>query len=160
MKMSLTIRFTFAWLVVTTAWAQAVTVAPVVVDRGSANIFRLLLKPQRENPVVALQWELAAPRGIQIDPAGAVPGTVSESAGKSISCSNRTDPKDGTRICVCILVGGIQPIQEGVIAIVKFNAASDIPAGQAVVQLQKIEGVTADLKRVQIPGVPVVIKVQ
>lgn len=141
------------WIVAATAWGQTVEMTPAAVDRGSANIFRILLHPQAgkptDKPLVALQWELAVPRGLQIEAPGVVPGTAADLAGKSVNCATRTDPKNG-KICVCILAGGIQKIQEGAIAIVKFSAAADAQPGKAIIRIQKIQGVSADLKTVEI----------
>jgi hypothetical protein len=141
------------WIVAATAWGQTVEMTPAAVDRGSANIFRILLHPQAgkpaDKPLLALQWELAVPRGLQIEASGVVAGAAADQAGKSVNCATRTDPKNG-KICLCILVGGAQKIQEGAIAIVKVSAAADAQRGNSIVRMQKILGVSPDLKGVEL----------
>src|SRR3954451_22013282 len=85
-----------------TALAQTLEITPVTVDQGSANIFRIVLKPKAEKPIAALQWELVYREGIRIEPSGVVPGTASEEAGKSLTCARK--PAAGAdSILACIL---------------------------------------------------------
>jgi hypothetical protein len=143
----------------TAAWGQTLQIPPVAVNRASANILRLIFTGRPDHPVSALQWELIVPRGLRIDAPDVVPGTAAESAGKSISCSNRPAPKDG-KICVCVLIGGIQPIPDGAIAIVKFSTPGNAPKGKATVRMQNILGVSADLKKLPVPDSAGTITVQ
>jgi hypothetical protein len=145
------IRLILALTFAGVSWAQTLEIPGAAVTRGSANIFRILLTPNADRPVAALQWELVVPVGLRIEAKDVVVGSAAESAGKSVSCSSRNDPKDG-RVCMCILAGGIQSLGEGAIAIVKFSAAADANPGQAIVRMQKIQGVSADLKTVPIAG--------
>jgi hypothetical protein len=132
-----------------TFWGQTLEMPPVVVDRGSANIFRIVFNPRADKPVAALQWELIAPGSLKIEAAGIVSSSGVDTSGKSITCSNRVVPKDG-EVSLCILAGGTQPIPGGAIAIVKFTAAADAKPGPAIVRLQKIQGVSLDLNKVAI----------
>jgi hypothetical protein len=132
-----------------TSWGQTLEMPSVAVDRGSANIFRIVFNPRADKPVAALQWELVAPGSLKIEAAGIVSSSGIEAAGKSITCSNRAIPQDG-EVSLCILAGGKQTIPGGAIAIVKFTAATDAKPGQAIVRLQKIQGVSSDLKKVAI----------
>ena len=138
------IRFLFACLAVATVWGQTITVSPATVEKGSANIFRIEFKPRSDKPVVALQWEMTPPRGIQIEAAGVVSGTATDAAGKSVHCSSR----DAS--CICILAGGNQPLKEGPIVIVKFTAANDAPLGAGIIRIRKIQGVSPDLQALPI----------
>jgi len=143
----------------TAAWGQTLQIPPVTVNRDSANILRLVFTGRPDQPVSAIQWELVVPREFQIEAADVVPGTAAESAGKSISCSNRTTPKEG-KVCLCVLIGGVRPIPDGAIAIVKFSTAADLTKGTASVRLQKILGVSSDLKKLPVPDSSGAIKVQ
>ena len=79
-----------------------------------------------------------------------VPGTAADLAGKSVNCATRTDPKNG-KICVCILAGGNQKIQEGAIAICEVLRGGRRTTGNSIgTCIQKIQGVSADLKTVEI----------
>lgn len=128
-----------------TAFAQTLEITPATVDRGSSNIFRIVLKPRAEKPIAALQWELVYREGIRIEPAGVVPGTASETAGKSVTCARK--PPDGANsILACILTGGVQTLSAGAIAIVRFEAAEDTPKGERTIALEKIVGVSPTIK--------------
>ena len=151
-------RCWLAWVTMTAAWGQTLQIPPVTVNRESANILRLVLTGRPGHPVSALQWELIVPRGLQIDAPHVVVGTAAESAGKSISCSNRNAPKG--KICVCVLIGGVQPIPDGAIAIVKFSTSGNTPKGKATVRVQNILGVSADLKKLPVPDSAGIITVQ
>ena len=66
--------------------AQTVEISPVTVNSGSANIFRITLKPLPGKPLAALQWDLVYRDYFRIEPSGVVSGEASESAGKSVIC--------------------------------------------------------------------------
>ena len=133
-----------------TALAQTLEIAPATVDRGSSNIFRIILKPSAEKPIAALQWDLVFREGLRIEPSGVVPGAASETAAKSVRCAIK--PSDGVpnyRL-VCILAGGVQALAAGVIAIVRFEAAKDTPKGERIVDLEKVVGVSPALEPIPI----------
>lgn len=129
--------------------AQTLEMPSASVDRGSANIFRIVLKTQAQRPITALQLELVIPPGLRVAGDGIVPGDAAEAAGKSVSCSNPTETKNGT-VFVCIFAGGFKPIQTGTLAIVRFSAASDSRAGTVSLGLRNILGVSADLRKIQL----------
>jgi len=132
-----------------TALAQSLEITPVTVDQGSANIFRIVLKPKAEKPIAALQWELVYRDRIRIEPSGVVPGTASEAAGKSLTCARK--PAGGAdSILACILAGGVQTISAGAIAIVRFEAVKDSPKGERSVAVQKIIGVSPTLESIPV----------
>ena len=142
-------RYLFAWITVAAAWGQTLQIPPAAVSRGSANLFRLIFTSAADRRVAALQWELVIPQELQIDTGSVVPGTAAEAAGKSIKCAGRTEPKTG-KILTCILAGGADPIQDGAVAIVKFSAAGDAQRGVVTARIQKVIGVSVDLKKITI----------
>jgi len=141
------------------AGGQTLEIAPVTVERSSANIFRIILNPRADQPIAALQWELLVPVGLEIKPEGVVTGAAADSAEKSLRCTNQNEPKEG-RICACILAGGTQQIPAGAIAIVKLAATADAQPGTTAVRLQRVQGVSAGLKRVVIADTKVEITIR
>src|SRR5262245_14112170 len=130
------ILFLFAFA----TFGQTLEANPVSVARGSANIFRLALKPDAAKPLVALQWEFAYPAGLlRIEPSGVVPGPAAETAGKSITCGQKASNGKTLRLA-CILAGGTQMISAGVLAIVRADAASDAPKGLTTIGLERLMG--------------------
>jgi hypothetical protein len=143
----------------TTAFAQALEVTPVTVDRGSTNIFRIVLKPRAGKPVAALQWDLVYREGLRIEPSGVVAGAASEAAGKLVSCARK--PSDGTNHRLsCILAGGVQALGAGAFAIVRFEAAQDTSPGEKIVGLEKVAGVSPALEPVPIENTKALITVR
>jgi hypothetical protein len=141
------------------ASAQALEGTAAVVDRGSANIFRIILTPRFHQQIAALQWELLYRNDLRIDPAGVISGTAAEQAGKSVSCAVR--PSQGaTRRLACILAGGIQSLPAGAIAIVRVEAASNAPTGKAGIQLEKVVGVSPSLEPIQMSGTTILVTIR
>ena len=132
------------------ARAQTIEITPTTVQRGSANVFRIILKTHPEKPIVALQWNLVYPEGLRIELSGIVSGSASEAAGKSTACVLK--PSKGTNhLLSCIVAGGVKPFPAGAIALVRFEAAKNAPKGEMTVILEKIVGVSPSLESVPIP---------
>jgi len=142
-------RFVIALLAVTGAWGQSLEVTASAVDRGSANIFRILLKSAAGKEPTALQWELAVPAQITIEVSGMVTGDAAERAGKSLTCAAKKS-EGAARIFACVLAGGLKAIPAGTIAIVRYEAAAKASPGKVTVRLEKAVGVSADLKKVAV----------
>jgi hypothetical protein len=141
------------------ARAQTLEITPVSVDRGSANIIRIALKPKADKPMVALQFDLAFPPALKIQGTDVVSGDAADSAGKSITCAVHPSPANGS-VCTCILAGGQGALQAGTVAIVKFEAAADAAPGAVKLQLQNATGVSPDVKRVPIGNAEATITVR
>src|SRR5689334_14855213 len=71
------------------ASAQSIEMTPIAVDRGEANIFRLILKGHRDQGIAALQWDLVIPPELRVDLSDIVAGSAAESADKAITCAVR-----------------------------------------------------------------------
>jgi hypothetical protein len=139
---------------------QTLEVKPVSVSPGSANIFRVVLKPDPAKPVAGLQWDVVyQPVLLRIEPAGILPGSAAEAAGKSITCARR--PSDAkTAHLTCILAGGVQPVVAGVLAIVRLDAEPQAPKGVTTVGLEKIIGVSSSLKSITIASATVKVTIR
>ena len=141
-----------------TAFAQTLEIPAVTVERGSANILRIVLRSRAEKPIAALQWNLVYRDGLRIEPSGVVPGSVSEATGKSVTCARRQS--DGANRITCILAGGVQVLGAGVIAIVRFEAPKDNSTGDGIIGLEKVVGVSPTLEPVPIQDVKASIAIR
>ena len=152
-------RFAFLLLLCVMVHAQILEVSSVTVKRGSADIFRVVLTPSAEKTIAALQWDVVYPDGLRIEPSGVVSGAVSEKAGKMVQCAPRPSEGANHRL-TCILAGGVQALPAGVIVIVRFEAATDVPQSEMSVQLEKVVGVTPSLESVPMKNtrVPITIR--
>jgi len=68
------IRLIIALFGIIAVRAQTLEIPSASVDRGSANIFRIMLKSQAQKPITALQWELTIPSGLRVTTDGIVLG--------------------------------------------------------------------------------------
>jgi hypothetical protein len=142
------------------ALGQSLEAESVTVARGSANIFRLALKPEPAKPLVALQWEFVYPAGLlRIEPSGILPGPAAETAGKSITCAQK--PSDGKTLrLACILAGGIQTVSAGALAIVRVDAAPGAPRARMTLALERVMGVSSSIESIPIASASVRITIR
>jgi hypothetical protein len=141
----------FLLLLCMTSAAQTLEMSPVTVDRGTANIFRITLKPRPGKPIAALQWHLVYRDRLRIDPAGMVPGEASELAGKSLICVRKA-PEGANQRVACVLAGGVQALSAGVVAIVRVEAAPNASKGDELVKFENVTGVSPSLEPIPTEG--------
>lgn len=123
--------------------AQELRVSPVHASPG--NEFQLdvsIESPVTRSPSV-LKWEMTFPAQL-MDPVGDAPelGKAAKDSGKSIAC-NLQKPYS----YICILYGGLKPLDNGVIATLRFKVHKDAAPGATAVRVQKAEGVAGDYKQ-------------
>jgi hypothetical protein len=141
------------------ARSQTLEIGSASVERGSANISRVVLKPKTDRAVVALQFDLVFPPALTIQGTDVVTGDAADSAGKSIHCAvRRLQAKEN--VCTCILAGGQGAFQAGTVAIVKISAAADAPPGAVKLQLEKAKGVTPAMESVPIGNAQATITIR
>jgi hypothetical protein len=146
-------------LLCATAKALSLQVAPVIVERGSANILRLTLKPEPRQPVTALQWDIVYPQGLKIEAGGLAAGSAAESTDKVLTCGRK--PVEGTNHrLTCILAGGWKPLPQGVIAIIRLEASRDAPKGNLTVGMTRVSGVSPALQYVPVQSTQTAVTIR
>ena len=90
-----------------------------------------------------LKWDTIFPAQL-LDVVGNGPeaGKAGKDSGKSIACAMQK-PYSYT----CVLFGGEKPIQDGVIATIRFKVHADVPPGKITIRVQKAEAASSDFKR-------------
>lgn len=146
-------------LLVTPGSAQTIQIEPVAVSRGSANIFRMTLKPRAGQALTALEWEFLFPNSLRIEPAGVVTSGAAEASGKSVACAVRP-PRESNQVLACLVAGGVKPLPEGTIVIVRFVAANDAKRGDANLRIEKIAAVSASSDRIMLANIKVLITIR
>ena len=142
------------------AIAQALESSEISVERGSANIVRLMLKADPAKPVAALQWELAyQPGSFRINPTVTLPGAAAERAGKSLTCAPKTSDSKAIRLA-CVLAGGTKAIDGGVIAIFRVDADPQGRQGKTSIEVERILGVSPAMDSIPFPGVTIGVTVR
>ena len=144
-------RFAFVVFFAQILYGQSIEIPPATATRGAAQIFRIAFKARADRPIASLQWEIVCPASLQIEVAGVVSGSVAESAGKTLACASRKSAP-GEKVLSCVLAGGVKPLPEGTVAIVRFVPAANAPKKVFHIRLEKIVGVSPKLDQVVIPG--------
>jgi hypothetical protein len=140
-------------------YSQTIGIEPVAVSRGSANIFRMLMKPRADRPIAALQWEFLYPKSLRMEPGGVVPSGAVQASGKTAYCAVLPQ-RQSEQVLRCVLAGGGQPLPDGTIVIVRFVAESNAPRGAVNVRLEKIVAVSSSVERTALENVVVPVTIR
>jgi len=133
------------WLFVGTiaVSAQTLTIARVQTSRGAEFQVEIsMASPSGKAPTI-LKWDTIFPAQL-LDVVGSGPevGRAGKDSGKSIACTMQK-PYSYT----CILFGGLKPVENGVIAIIRFKAHADVAPGKMMIRTQKADAAMLDSKR-------------
>ena len=140
------------------ACGQTLEITSSAVQRGSAGVVRIVLKPNSSKPLAALQFELAVPDSLEIRASDVVTGSAADTVGKSLTCALRP-PQPKERICACILAGGRETLRAGTIILVKITAAQKAPAGTVKLHMRKVAGVSSAMETTPIADADATITV-
>jgi hypothetical protein len=150
----------FAASSASTLFAQTLQLSSTEASRGTRLVVEISLKsPQGKEPA-ALQWEATIPTAELnfVDQEIAI-GPAAKEAGKSITCAVKGKP-DKTLTSVCILAGGQQPIQNGVIALLMLKVPEGAPIGPARIQVERAMAVSRDVTEVPIKPIETVVSIR
>jgi hypothetical protein len=140
-------------------FAQTLQLSSPAASRGTRVVIEISLKsPQGKEPA-ALQWEATIPTAelSLIDKEIAI-GPAAKEAGKSVTCAVK-GKTDKALTSVCILAGGRQQIQNGVIALLMLKVPQEAPIGPARIRVERAVAVSKDVTEVQIKPVDAVVSV-
>jgi len=128
---------------------------------GTGILVLNLESPQGKEPA-ALQWDLAVPPVVAIEPADIALGTAAEAAEKSVNCAVKSGKpsESGPVRYTCILAGGVHSISNGTIASVRYRVREATEGAPIRVGIENILAVFANLRPVALPDVDAVIRVQ
>jgi len=150
----------FAASAPSTLFAQTLQLSSTAASRGARLIIEISLKsPQGKEPA-ALQWEATIPTAelSLVDQQIAV-GPAAKEAGKSVTCAVKGKP-DKTLTSVCILAGGQQQIQNGVIALLMLKVPEGAPIGPARIQVEGAIAVSRDVIEVPMKPIETVVSIR
>ena len=160
--MSLT-RFVISILIsVVILIGQSLRAPPSQTDLKTPGEFSITIdSPQGKGPA-ALQWEFSVPPAIAIKTADITIGEAGEAAQKSLTCATKViKPATQRRTrYICVLAGGQSPIGNGPIAKVQYRAQWDVKGAPIRVAIENVLGASADLKRIPIPNLDVIINIR
>jgi len=141
------------------AFPQSLQLSSAAASRGTRVVIEISLKsPQGKEPA-ALQWEATIPTAelSLIDKEIAI-GPAAKEAGKSVTCAVK-GKTDKSLTSVCILAGGRQQIQNGVIALLMLKVPQEAPIGPARIRVERAVAVSNDVIEVPIKPIDTVVSV-
>jgi hypothetical protein len=141
---------------------QTLHIPPSGAGRKIPAAFEITLDSPHDRAPVALQWEFSVPAVVAVHTADIAIGKAAQSAGKSLTCAARaSSPASPEQVrYICILAGGQNLIRTGPIAVVHYRARGDVQRAPIRVVITNVLGVSADLKRIDIPNADAVIHVR
>jgi len=141
---------------------QSLRVPPSSADSKMKGQFSILLDAPPGKAPVALQWELSVPPAMAIEKTDILIGKAAESPGKSLVCAVKPGKplSPGGSRYACILAGGKDVLGPGPIAIIHYRGQADVGGAPIRVGIENIVGVSADLKRIDIPKVDAIVQLK
>jgi hypothetical protein len=128
------------------AQALRVSALPGVAARDGAVTLEIASPPGKEP--AALQWDFSVPDALLIDAQSATAGKAAKSAGKAIQCRMQFNLQgERTSFCRCLLIGGVNRIPNGPVAILKYSARPEAKAGKYGIDIVRAFAVSADAKK-------------
>lgn len=140
---------------------QSLHISPSTAAANTTGSFSIALDSPVGKAPVALQWDIAIPPALAVGTSDILIGRSGEMLHKSLTCAPRK--KDGPQQGVsysCILAGGKEPIGNGPIATVHYRAQADVHGAPIRVSIESVLGVSKDLKRIDMPHVDAILKIQ
>jgi hypothetical protein len=106
--------------------------------------------------LTGFQWEMVFPAQLlELDSEGPEAGSAAVDAGKSITCAQRKPYSYS-----CTLLGGKNPVANGLIAIFHFKIRTTAEAGTSAVRIEKAGAVTVDSKKLALNNAEGTVTIQ
>lgn len=128
---------------------QSLRPLPAAAAPGDWLSVEIALQSSGDREPAALEWETNIPsRQLEMESERMTRATlVAKDAGKSLACSLARRNAE-IQLLRCVLAGGQKPIPSGTIALLTFRIPEGTRPGTARIRLQRILGVTHDLKEI------------
>jgi len=156
------IRFVFLLAAFSPAalFGQSLELSSASALPGDRVTVKISVKSPPDKEPVALQWTTVistGASGLEVDDLSA--GPAAKSAGKMMSC---TEPESdgGTHPIVCIMAGGLGPIEDGVVALLRFRVSPEAKAGATPLRIEDGLAISAGRQRISLPKVETSVAVR
>jgi hypothetical protein len=139
---------------------QTLKMASVSAQKGQVGTLLLTLSSPEGKAPAALQWDIAYPSPkIGIGEKDVIAGGAAESSGKDLTCAGHPEGA-GTYVYRCVLAGGVKPIRNGTLAIIKFQVRPTTLPGPVIVEIRNAQGASAEAAKVEIASTQAEITVR
>jgi hypothetical protein len=150
----------FAAFPASTLFAQSLQLSSAAASRGTRVVIEISLKSPHGKEPAALQWEATIPTAeLNLVDQEVTVGPAAKQAGKSVTCAVKGKP-DKTLTSICILAGGQEQIQNGVIALLMLKVPQEAPIGPARIQVERAIAVSRDVTEVPINPTETVVSIR
>lgn len=141
-------------------FGQTLRLSPASGRQGERVAIEISLKSAPGKEPQVLQWETTIPAAqLSFVDDDMSAGPAAQAAGKSFACALKTNAA-GTRTSLCILAGGLQQIQNGVVALLWLRILPQAPIGPVQVRTERGIAVMKGLKEVPLPPEETVVVVR
>ena len=140
------------------AQALRVTAVPGANGRDGALTLEIASPPGKEP--AGLQWDFSVPDALLIDAGSATAGKAAQSARKAIQCRMQVNLQgEKNRFCRCILIGGVDRIHNGPVAILKYSVPPETKAGKYGIDVVRAFAVSVEAKKAPLQDVSADIEI-
>lgn len=129
----------------------------IVLNRDRTAEFRVALS-SNEAKLTALQWDIELPGGDGVGLSAFQAESKNHGQNKTLNCAVQRDSSAAHSVYRCILAGGRDAIKPGPIARFTLTTPKPGAVGAKFIRIQHAEGVTADLKRTDLPDTQAAVK--
>lgn len=133
--------------------AHSQTLSVLVPDStgpGAKTTVEVLLKSTGREPLI-VQWDFVFPPNLlQLEPSYPKVAPSAYKAGKTIACTGKWLKAPVSYVQTCMVAGGNLPVPDGSVAVYRFTTAKTNKRVQAPLQLDKVQLLMPDLKRVDL----------
>ena len=139
-------------------YAQSLHLRPTSAAPGEWAAMEITWQSSAQQPLVALEWEARFPAAqLEGDPMMRLT-LDARSKGKSLNCRARIETRE-TETVRCILSGGLQPIPDGVLAVLSLKIREKAQPGTVRIRIEHMIGVKRDLGSVTLDPAEALVKV-
>ena len=139
-------------------YAQSLHLRPTSAAPGEWAVIEIAWQSSVQQQLVALEWEARFPAAqLESDPMMRLT-LDARSKGKSLNCRARMETRE-TETLRCILSGGLQPIPDGVLAVLSLKIREKVQPGTLRIRIEHMIGVKRDLGSVTLDPAEALVKV-
>lgn len=138
---------------------QTLHLSSAAASPGEHVSVELSFKSPRGEEPSALQWETTLPPALlNFLDESLPPGPTAKAAGKAVNCAVKTKTAE-VHTMSCILYGGQEPIQDGVIAVLRLAIPLGARPGVARIRVDQGLAVSKNLKKTPLDAVESVVTI-
>ena len=134
--------------------SQTPDASSVIKMPGDTVTLKISATSDPERAPIALKWDVVYPAQVMDMETGSA-GPAAMDSGKSLQCTARRP-----YVYVCMLSGGENPIQDGLIATYRFKVKPSAEAGMTKLRIENAESTTKDSKKWVLKSIEAIVVIR